>query len=589
MIQVERAQPEGYGVMGYKIMKKMIFSRNIIALAAVALMPCVMFAQSITESVTVEGKYTPDIIPADRLSLLPVAITLTAPESPMSYDRKGVTANFAPDALNMPATGWRARKAFDSSKGYVDLRLGSWLNSSLSAGYTAICNEDTHLNVYLQHNSTSLWQAWKGAEGLQEADKRFRYDETIGADLTHRLPGTGSLNADLQYHLGYFNYYGTLQGGKSDEPVTAPTQTLNDLYAHVGWAGENTDKLTYTADANVRHFAYRAMYIPLLTAVYPREYSKTKGERETVVNVGGNLKYSLSDEAGNGNSVGIGLRYSGVINSIGNDVNRLEATPAYTLTGRAYSLRLGANLAVVGNGMSTRFRVAPDVRFLTRRGITAFSAYIGGGTHLRTLAWKHTMDYYANPAEGCYQAAYSPLDLRLAFQLNPGGKWTFGLEGAWRSTLDESFGGLYQALLNCNLQSYGTYPESGRIHGYSVAVNAGYEFSRYLALKGKAAWQPQDGSKGFLNGFDRPKFTADLSAESKPMDKLSLRLDYRLRAKRELLPGSMSRLDLTADYNITEKISVGVGLYNLLNRHEEFLPGLPMEGFNATGGVGFVF
>ena len=563
--------------------------KNIIVLAVLLGVTGTATAQSITESVTVEGKYTPDIIPADRLSLLPAAITLTAPESPMSYDRKGVTANFAPDALNMPATGWRAKKVFDACKGYVDLRLGSWLNSSLSAGYTAIRNEDTRLNVYLQHNSTSLWQAWKGVEGLQDADKRFRYDETIGADLTHRLIGTGNLTADFQYHLGYFNYYGTLQGGKSGEPVTAPTQTLNDVYAHVGWAGENTGKLTYTADADVRHFAYRAMYLPLLVDVYPREYSKTKGERETAVNVGGNVKYSLSDEAGNGSSVGIGLRYSGVINSIGNDVNRVEATPAYTLTGRTYSLRLGANLAAVGNGISTRFRVAPDVRFSIRKGVTAFLASVGGGTHLRTLAWKHTMDYYANPAEGCYQAAYSPLDVRVAFQLNPGGKWTFGLEGAWRTTLDESFGGLYQALLNCNLSSYGTYPESGRIHGYSIAVNAGYEFSRYLALKGKAAWQPQDGSKGFLNGFDRPEFTADLSAESKPMDKLSLRLDYRLRAKRLLLPGNTSRLDFSADYNITEKISVGLGLYNLLNRHEEFLPGLPMEGFNAAGGVGIVF
>ena len=570
-------------------MKKMRFYRHIFVLAAMVLVPCTVMAQSITESVTVEGKYTPEIIPADRLALLPATITLTAPESPMSYDRNGVTANIAPDALNMPATGWRAKKVFDASRGYVDLRLGSWLNSSLSAGYTAIRNEDTRLNVYLQHNSTSLWQAWKGVEGLQDADKRFRYDETIGADLTHHLTGIGKLTADLQYHLGYFNYYGTLQGGDSGEPVTAPTQTLNDLYAHVGWAGENNDRLTYTADADVRHFAYRAMYVPLLTAVYPREYSKTKGERETAVNVGGNLKYSLSDDAGNGSAVGIGLRYSGVINSIGNDVNRLEATPAYTLMGRAYSLRLGANLAVVGNGISTRFRVAPDVRFSMRNGITALSATIGGGTHLRTLAWKHTMDYYANPAEGCYQAAYSPLDARIAFQLNPGGKWTFGLEGAWRTTLDESFGGLYQALLNCNLSSYGTYPESGRIHGYSVAVNAGYEFSRYIAIKGKAAWQPQDGSKGFLNGFDRPEFTADLSAESKPMDKLSLRLDYRLRAKRLLLPGNMSRLDFSADYNITEKISVGVGLYNLLNRHEEFLPGLPLEGFNASGGVGIVF
>lgn len=563
--------------------------RLIIVLALTAVISVSASAQRLTESVTVEGKFTPDIIPADRLPLLPATIALKAPESLMVYDRTGVVAAFAPDALNMPATGWRARKAFDNSKGYLDLRLGSWLNSSLSAGLAPVRNESTQLNVYLQHNSTSLWQAWKGEGYLQDADKRFRYDETLGADFSHSLLGIGSLTAAVQYHFGYFNYYGTMHDGNAGEALKAPTQTLNDVYARVGWKGEGSERLHYDAQADVRHFGYRALYLPLyLDARWPA-YSKTKGSRETALNVGGNVRYSLSDDAGNGSAVGIGLRYSGVINSVGNDVNRVEATPAYTLIGRDYTLRLGANLAVVGNGESTKFRAAPDVAFSFRKGIYALSASVGGGTHLRTLAWKHMMDYYSNPGAGCYDAAYSPIDARLAFQLNPGGKWTVGIEGAWRTTLHESFGGLYQALLNSNLSAFGDYPENGRIHGFSLALNAGYEFCRYIALNGKASWQPQKGSEGFLNGFDRPEFTADISAESKPIDKLSLRLDYHLRAKRLLLPGNMSRLDFSASYRITDKISVGAELNNLLNRHEQFLPGLPLEGFNATGGVQLIF
>lgn len=572
------------------MMKTGIF-RHILLLSAMAGITHMASAQSITESVTVEGRYTPDVIPADRLALLPATVTLTAPESPMAYDRKGVAAAFAPDALSMPATGWRATKGYDSSRGYIDVHLGSWLNASLSAGVTAIRNEDTRLNVYLQHNSTSLWQAWKkdAEKGIAAADNRYRYDETIGADVSHRLIGIGTLSGAIRYHLGYFNYYGTDQGPVKDDKIKAPDQTLNDVYARVGWTGADTGKLSYTADADVRHFAYRVMYVPLLTSVYPREYAATKGARETAVNVGGNVKYRLADESVSGSAISVGLRYSGVINSIGNDVNRVEATPAYIFQRRDYTLRFGANLAVVGNGVSTRFRVAPDVKFSFRKGVTAFSASVGGGTHLRTLAWRHTMDYYSDPGSGCYQAAYSPLDIRVALQLNPGGKWTWGLEGAWCTMLGESFGGLYQALLNCNLDSYGAYPETGRLHGFSLAVNAGYEFSRYLLLHGKVSWQPQDGSKGILNGFDRPEFTVDVSAESNPTDKLSLKLDYRLRAKRQLLSGNVSRLDLSANYKITDKISVGCGLNNLLNRHEEVLPGLPLEGFNATGGVQIVF
>ncbi|MDE6741174.1 MAG: hypothetical protein K2J58_02460, partial [Muribaculaceae bacterium] len=469
-------------------------------------------------------------------------------------------------------------------------RLGSWLNSSVSAGYAAINDEDTRLNVWLQHNSTSLWQAWKedAETGTPGADRRFRYDETIGADISHRILGKGTVVAALQYHLGYFNYYGTT-GPDSDGRIEAPKQTINDIYASVGWTGANHGKLTYGADADVRYFGYRAMYVPYPPELSQAGFAKTKGERETAINVGGDIKYGLTDGDGNRSDIGVGLKYSGVINSIGNDVNRVEATPAYTLAGRNYSLRLGANLAVTGNGERTRLRIAPDVRFSARKGIVAFSASAAGGTYLRTLAWKHTMDYYADPTAGCYEAAYSPLDIRVGLQLNPGGRWTLGGEVMWRTTLDESFGGLYQALLNNNLSAYEGYPESGKIHGFSIMINAGYEFCRYFALKGRLSGQPQNGSEGVLNGFDRPKLTADLSGESKPTDRLSLRLDYRLRAKRQFHLSRLSSLDLSAEYSVTDRISVGLELNNVLNCHQELLPGLAMEGFNAMGGVQIMF
>lgn len=559
--------------------------RHILAFAAAAALPGTAAAQSLTESVTVEGRYKPEVIQADRLALLPASMTLAAPESPMTYDRRGVTASFAPDALSMPATAWRAAKAYDTSKGYLDLRLGSWLNSSLSAGYAAIDSEDTRLNVWLQHNSTSLWQAWKEDEETltPAADHRFRYDEKVGADIIHRFAGAGRLSGALQYHFGRFNYYGTDYGAVKDGTIQAPRQHLNDVYARVGWTGDSYGRLAYSADADVRYFGYRASYADI------GGLTRMPGSRETVVNVGGEVIYGFGDASGNGGAIGAGLRYTGVYNSIYYNVNRVELTPAYTVTDKNWSFRLGVNAALVDNYSKTRIRIAPDIRFSTRKGPVAFSAEIGGGTHLRTLAWRHSMDYYSDPEEGCYEAAYSPLDIRLALQINPGGRWTWGVEGVWNTTLDETFGGLFQAMINKDQDYYGKYPKKGRIHGFSIGVNAGYDFCRYFSLSGKASWQPQEGSKGVLNGFDRPEFTADLSAGSNPTDRLSLRLDYRLRARRLLLPGSLSRLGLSADYRITDRISAGVELDNLLNRHEEFLPGLPMEGFNALAGIQIVF
>lgn len=532
--------------------------RHILAATVLAFCAETMWAQSITESVTVEGKYTPEIIPADRLALLPATVTLKAPESPMAYDRKGLAANFAPDALNMPATGWKATKAYNTSKGYVDMWLGSWLNSSLSAGYSVIDLPDTRLNVYLQHNSTSLWQAWEKDpdEGLAAADKRFRYDECIGADFQNNLTGKGTVSAGVQYHIGYFNYYTAITNGIEDGHYKAPTQTLNDLSARVSWSAKPTERLSYDVKADVRYFGFR------------------EGERETTLDAGGDIAYTVNDKS----RLDAELLYTGVLNNIGNDVNRLKLTPGYELTiGPSSLLRIGIDLALT-TGSKTRFRAAPDVRFSTRKGIIALSAKAGGGTNLRTLAWMHASDYYSNPFAGCFQAAYTPLDIDLALQLNPGGKWTAGAEWEWRTTKDETLAALYASPVHIS-----------NIHGFSLSVNAGYEFCRQFSLKGLASWQPQKENTGFMNGFDRPELTASLSAESRPTDKLSLKLDFALRARRQLGLKSFSSLNLTGDYQITDKISVGAAICNLLNRKQEILPGLPVEGINATAGVQIVF
>lgn len=567
--------------------------RYILLLSALCGLYTSLPAQNLNESLTVEGTFTPEIIAADRLSLSPAVVGMTAPQSHLNYDLEGVAANFAPDALGMPATAWRATRAADTSRGYLNLRLGSWLNSSLSAGFAAISNEDTRLSLRLQHNSTSLWQAWKAsvlpADGFRfAADRRFRYDETIGADLRHRIAGAGTVKADLQYHLGYFNYYGSkydLGAGNAtsaDNKVKAPTQTLNDARLHVGWKGDSSAPLSYGIDADLRYFGYQNAYFhpDLLQQI---ELVKEKGNKETLFNAGGNILYLLSKE----HRLGADLLYSGVFNTIGNDVNRVRLTPRYEYTRGGMSVRIGAELAIVGAEKS-RFRVAPDVRFSIRGGITAFSARIGGGTHLRTLAYLHEMDYYGSPTAGCHDAAYSPIDASFNLQFNPGGKWTFGVEGMWRTTLDETFGGVYQQYLNWN----SPVPEpvgQTRIDGFSLGLNAGYDFCRYFGLKGKANWQPQHGKRGVLNGFDRPAVTAALSALSRPTDALSISLDYNLRAKRYLLKGNISRLNLSADYRISPTLTVGAELCNLLNRHEMLLPDLPSEGITATAGFQILF
>lgn len=567
-------------------MKSRIY--RYIALAVTVVPAAIASAQTLDESLTVEGTYRPNVIPADRLPLVPDLLQFSAPENRMQFDQSSVTADFAPDALTMPATEWRRLKNYSTTRGYLDFRLGSWLNSSLSAGYAPVRNETTTLNVWLQHNSTSLRESYKKDPDIGvmfDGPRIFRYDETLGVDLSRVFNRAGRLNADVRYHLGYFNYYMAQTGiDEKDERYKSPSQTVNDMSVSLMWAGDKIGKFSYNLNADASYYAYRRDYYwHHLYQEYTHEYEfdQRKGQRETVVNVGGTGKYDLS---GGKSSVELGILYSGVVNYIGDNVNRIQATPAYIHSFGNTSIRVGVNMAAV----DSKFRVAPDVRLTAATDKMAFTAALGGGTHLRTVAWRRIMDYYDDPAEGCVSAAYTPIEARLALQLNPGGRWTAGVEGLFRNTLNESGWGQYAEELSTHGKDFGY--NRIHIHGFSVAVNAGYEFCKAFALKAKAAWQPQHGNIGILNGFDRPAVTADLSATSNPIDKLSMRLDYQMRVKRQTVPwNNIHRLNFKADYRITDRITVGAELNNILNNKDEALPWVSLDPLNFAVGAQLTF
>lgn len=561
-----------------------IFLRLPIA-AAIALLSQGAAAQSLDENLTVDGKYKADYIAADRLPSIPSAIALTSPESRLEFDRRGVTANFAPDALSMPATGWRARQEPNADKGYVALSLGSWLNASLSAGYAAIDNDRTRLNAWLQHCSTSLWRP-QGADASGGAlPRRYVYDETIGADLRHAVGTSGTIEADLRYNLAAFNYYGPRP--LYYEGPENPGQTLNDVYTRVHWASSPAKKFSYTAYADFRYFGYKMTMVQPAGPIDP--WCEVEGTREKAINAGGSASYAF-----NANSrIGAELEYSGVFNTetlflvTDRKVNRAMARPGYDVEGTDWSLHVGAELAYT-SGWHDHFRVAPDVRFDARKGNLALSASIGGGTQLRTAAWAHGQDYYAAPGYACTEAAYSPIDARLALQLNPGGKFTAGIDFGWRSTLDETLD-VWHISWWQGWQS-SPRPYNSRLQGFTLGINAGYELSRWFGLKTRASWQPQHGERGYFNGLDRAALTLTAEAASRPSDRLDLHLAYSLRAKRYLLPGStLSNLDFNATYRISRHMAVGIELRNLLNRHQMTLPGILTEGITASAGFQLTF
>ena len=81
------------------------------------------------QTINVEGKYLPEVIQRDRISLFPAREKLSVAFSPLEFSTSGVNASFAPQGIPMPATGWNTSRRFSSLPGYVSLSMGAWLES----------------------------------------------------------------------------------------------------------------------------------------------------------------------------------------------------------------------------------------------------------------------------------------------------------------------------------------------------------------------------------------------------------------------------------------------------------------------------
>lgn len=621
--------------------------RNIVAPALLMLLPAVAGAQ-LHESINVEGKYVPEIIPAQRLNIFPASLDPKLQNLNMAYETGSVPASFLPMALPMGATAWNATRRLSTNRGYLDLGAGSWLNSTLSAGYRLIDNATTLAGVRLQHNSSSLWKPDIAGNGSPV--KRWLYDESLGLYFSHVFRGAGRLNAALDYHIGNFNYYGYTRPGNFGvypKGYSAPAQTLNDLSLRVDWHSQMKalPSPQYHLSVGMRHFGYREMHVTSTAGAV----SSLPGLRETDIMAAA----GFSMPWGNGSMAGIDANFDALVYSglekkrdfsiptfwnlkCPDNYGMLTLSPYYSFKRGQLDIRVGADIDLAFNAGPSEsryslFHIAPDVNFDYRTGALGLFLHLRGGSELQTLASLWQLNYYQMPALTTTRPVYTPLDAKLGLELGPFSGVTFAASVAWKSSDRVPLRGWYQTMLDYGFAdipglarpvgaaiSYYSMDAQGLdIRGFSFGLSAGYDPGRIGSVKASASYQRQDGKTGYFNGYDRPRWLLDVEGTLKPVKPLSLTLSYNYRGVRNIyancftdyysrgtsVDGSASSKPTVASYRLpdltllnfsarwafSDALSVWVRADNLLNRHDEVLPMLPSEGLSVMGGVSWLF
>ena len=554
-------------------------------MAVMIAMGCAGASAQYDQTISVDGKYVPDVIAHERQGVFPTPVRFAVDGSPLEYDSRGVPASFAPQLLASGATGWRDTRRYSDARGYLDAGAGSWLNSTLSFGYRIVDTDRDVFGVRLQHLSTSLSRKHYTEKddymlrGLKGNFQR-RYDERLGLYYTHDFGTAGRLNAEADWHWGYFNYFGLSpqvvqlptvnpeRGTQASRTVThyAPWQTLNDGSVRVGMQSPGAiDDIQWHVTAGARYFGYRRLYdmtetsymLGSETGLSPVE----TGGRETDISLEGGFSFPTSTKS----AFGIDLEghallyakhrdraakeiggYEGVYPSPA-DYGVLTLTPYYRFGIERLALSIGARIDLLMNARKDdgrrygTFRIAPDVRLDYNAGPVSLYLHLLGGTRLNTLASARELDYYALPALTSTAPEYTPLDGKLGVQFGPFSGFSAGVDFAFRTTRGQRLGGWYMTMLEDG--NAGDDPErrcdyagatTMNLTGYSVGVNLGYDAGRYFKVTAAGSYQPQSGEKGYFNGLDRPRWLLGVAAETNPWSTLKFKVSYDYRGVRKL-------------------------------------------------------
>ena len=605
--------------------------------------PAMQGAAQYDQDIDVEGKYVPEFIARDRIGLFPRPVKFPLEKSALEYSLAGVHADFTPQAIPISATGWKDTRRWDDSRGYLSLGLGSWLESTLSAGYRFIDSGSTVAGIRLQHNSTSLW---KPDMPSMPDTRMWRYDEAVGIYASHNFEGKGRLDVSADYHIGNFNYYGYDPYYAYDltsaipDGTKAPDQTLNDFSARVAWSSPSAiDDMTWNAAAGVRYFGYRRMYLPWGDGTF----ASLTGGRETHFDLDAGFAFPTSSKS----SLGIDLEadvlgYAAYKNRDGayadaasfmpeapDTYGMVSLTPYYRFTRSRLDIRVGARIDLTFNAGTEGdryrvFHIAPDVKLDYNAGPASLFLHLTGGNTLHTLAGTYDLDYYQAPGIFSSAPTYTPLDAKAGVTFGPFSGFHAGFDIAWRTSRGQYWGGLYQMALNgTDPVIYGAPEEiegqtvaysysldaSSRLSGISVGLQAGYDAGRYFSISASGHYQPQNGTKGYFNGFDRPRWVADAAVETNPWSSLRFRVGLDWRGVRSYPiqtwnPGSSAlnggpvvmlripdlvMLNLGASYDVTDSFGIWIQADNLLNRDNLYAPSLPEPGIRLAAGIDLKF
>lgn len=557
---------------------------------------------NLNREMTLEREYDPTVQDANKVNSLPKVKEPEIRKIPIDYSVTTIPGFPAKEVTLLPSGNVATAMEYNKRRGYLNFGAGNYTNLSGDVGYHILSTPKDQLNIFFSHRSSN---------GKIKYVQEWMDDEKIKAKLNDNLGGINFRHVfdrhtlTLGGHYGYsaFNYFGIypspiVSGDEHEgDDLVSPygdretNQTHQSFGANLGLAtNPGATHLGYKIDLSYTNFSQKYAYQKAIDGVTENSLQGTVDFFAPVatsqqVGVRANMNYFF---------------YSSPLDSAYNNYLVGTISPYYQVEGGRWHLLLGAHI-MFNTGDFDMIRVAPNVAFDVEIGDkTQFYAKAGGHVRNNSLFELSRVNRYANPwSTG--PKSYNLLDALVGIKSGVAPGFWFDVFGGYQITDYNCFfipTGLYGRDFG---QAMTLFMPDAKHFLFGASLKYAYQNLFEVGLKGvynnwKVTTEDVEGNEVEHKAYGAPGFEFAANFTLRPIEKLTLALDYNLQTGRYIGPSfgdekmkNLNDLNFTGTYAINDTFGLYVKLNNLLFQKYELYAGYPMQGFNLMGGFNINF
>ncbi|MDH6305262.1 hypothetical protein M2459_002362 [Parabacteroides sp. PF5-5] len=552
---------------------------------------------NVSREMTLEREYDPSVQDANKVNTLPAVKEPVISKIPIDYSTFTIAGEPQRELDILPSGSVMTDMKYNNRRGYLNLGVGTYLNVNADAGYHILSTDKDQLNIFFSHRSTSgnlkyVQDSWDSVKVKAKLN-----DNLGGINFRHQFD-RAALKLGAKYGYSSYNYYGvpgpTPQTyavfPSSEYPLLDETSQVNQLIKINGGVESDEDAAVgYVVDLDYTNFSYK--------------YGLSE-DRDGITehSIGGKL--GLSGGFGGNQRIGIGAKFNYFNYSLPYDnpvfENYFEGTlnPYYTVEGDSWKVKLGVKAMLI-TGDSSKFFVSPDIAAEVLVGTKTVLYLVADGDIGSNSAYQLSRENrYINP-ENRVMASRTWLDAKVGLKSGVAPGFWFNLFGGYKITDKDYF-----FIPNFPPQGFANVSDalslnSKRLQG-GLEMKYAYQNTFEIMLKGVYNnWDIEEKKNAPVEykAYGRPEMEFTAGIMVRPIDDLSLNLDYYLATGRETYVSGLkneklkniNELNFTGSYNFNDTFGAYVKLNNLLFQKYEKLYGYPLQGFNVMVGINLNF